>query len=130
MGTGAGRWELSGALGALGTGTGLAMGTALRPSEPGPALFALTLCCPAVLGGHLVVGPLQVARVGEVTRAGGGTAQALTALTEAYRMWLVSACVIALLLALASAWAGRGRARRDAPVAASADSGGAALRAG
>jgi hypothetical protein len=130
MGTTADRWELSGALGALGTGIGLAVGTALRPTEAGPALFGLTLCVPAVLGGHLVVGPLQVARVGAVTRAGGGTAEALRALTEAYRMWLVGACVIAVVLAAATLWAGRGRRRRRTGIAAAPDSSGAALRAG
>jgi hypothetical protein len=130
MGTGAGRWELSGALGALGTGLGLALGTALRPAGTGPGLFALTLCCPAVIAGHLVVGPLQVARVGAVTRAGGGTGDALTALTEAYRMWLVAACAIAVVLAAATVWAGRGRTRRRMGIAAAPETNGAALRAG
>jgi hypothetical protein len=130
MGAGADRWELSGALGALGTGIGLALGTALRPAEIGPGLFGLTLCCPAVMGGHLVVGPLQVARVGAVTRSGGGAGEALLALTEAYRMWLVGAGGIAVVLALATAWAARGRTRRDPAVAAAPDAGGAALRAG
>ncbi|GAB2866171.1 hypothetical protein GCM10027176_79820 [Actinoallomurus bryophytorum] len=130
MGTGADRWELSGALGALGTGIGLALGTALRPTEIGPGLFGLTLCCPAVLGGHLVVGPLQVARVGAVTRSGGGAGEALVALTEAYRMWLVGAGGIAVVLALATAWAARGRTPRDPGIAAAPDTGGAALRAG
>ena len=130
MGTGAGRWELSAALGALGTGVGLALGTALRPAEAGPALFGLTLCVPAVLGGHLVVGPLQVARVGAVTKAGGGTAEALRALTEAYRMWLVGACAIAVVLAAATLWAGRGRRRRRAGIVAAPDTNEPALRAG
>lgn len=130
MGAGADRWELSGALGALGTGVGLALGTTLRPAGAGPALFGLTLCFPAVLGGHLVVGPLQVAKVGAVTRAGGGTGQALAALTDAYRMWLVSACAIAVILAVATAWTGRGRARRTAAVAAAPGSSGAALHTG
>ena len=130
MGTGADRWELSGALGALGTGVGLALGTALRPAEIGPGLFGLTLCCPAVLGGYLVVGPLQVARVGAVTRSGGGAGEALLALTEAYRMWLIGAAGIAVVLALATAWAARGRARQGTGIAAAPDAGGAALRAG
>jgi MFS family permease len=130
MGTGAGRWELSGALGALGTGVGLALGTALRPTEAGPGLFGLTLCVPAVLGGHLVVGPLQVAKVGAVVRAGGGTSEALRALTDAYRMWLVGACCIAVVLAVATLWAGRGRRRRGTGLAAAPDASGAALRAG
>ena len=130
MGTGADRWELSGALGALGTGVGLALGTALRPTEAGPGLFGLALCVPAVLGGHLVVGPLQVAKVGEVVRAGGGTGDALRALNDAYRMWLVGACCIAVVLAVATLWAGRGRGRRGTGLAAAPDANGAALRAG
>jgi hypothetical protein len=130
MGTGADRWELSGALGALGTGVGLALGTALRPAEIGPGLFGLTLCCPAVLGGHLIVGPLQVAKAGAVTSAGGGAAEALAALIEAYRMWLVGACGIAVILAVATAWSGRGRPRRSTALAGAPDSDGAALRAG
>jgi hypothetical protein len=130
MGTGADRWELSGALGALGAGAGLALGTALRPAQIGPGLFGLTLCCPAVLGGHLVVGPLQVAKAGAVTRAGGGAAEALTALTEAYRLWLMGACVVAVILAVATAWSGRGRPRRSTALAAAPDSDGAALPAG
>jgi hypothetical protein len=130
MGAGADRWELSVALGALGTGAGLILGTALRPAEVGPALFGLTFCCPAVLGGHLVVGPLQVAKVGAVARAGGGAAEALAALTEAYRLWLMGACGIAVILAVATAWAGRGRRRRNTGIAAAPESNGAALRAG
>jgi hypothetical protein len=130
MGTDADRWELSGALGALGTGIGLVLGTALRPTEAGPALFGLTLCVPAVLGGHLVVGPLQVAKVGAVVRAGGGTGEALRALTDAYRVWLVGACCIAVVLAAATLWAGRGRRRRGTGLAAAPDASGTALRAG
>ena len=130
MGTGADRWELSGALGALGTGVGLALGTALRPTEAGPGLFGLTLCVPAVLGGHLVVGPLQVARVGAVVRAGGDTGEALRALTDAYRMWLVGASCVAVVLAAATLWAGRGRGRHGTGLAAAPDASEAALRAG
>jgi hypothetical protein len=130
MGTAADRWELSGALGALGTGIGLALGTALRRAEAGPALFGLTLCVPALLGGHLVVGPLQVAKVDAAVRAGGGTGEALRALTDAYRLWLVGACCIAVVLAAATLWAGRGRGRRGTGLAAAPDTSGTALRAG
>ena len=83
-----------------------------------------------MLGGHLVVGPLQVAKVGAVTREGGGAADALVALTEAYRMWLVAACAIAAVLAVATVWAGRGRTRRSTGIAAAPDPDGAVLRAG
>lgn len=130
MGTGADRWELSGALGALGTGLGLALGTAMRPAGPGPGLFGLTLCCPAVIAGHLVVGPLQVAEVGAVTKAGGTAAEALAALTRAYHVWLIGACAIAVVLTAATLWAGRGRGRRRAGIAAAPEPNGAALRAG
>lgn len=129
-GTGVDRWELSGALGALGTGVGLALGTALRPAGTGPGLFGLTLCCPAVIAGHLVVGPLQMAMVGEVTNAGGTAADALLALTRAYRMWLVAACAIAVVLAAATLWAARGRAHPRTGITAAPDPNGRALRAG
>ncbi|MDN3358181.1 hypothetical protein [Actinomadura sp. DC4] len=130
MGIGADRWELSGALGALGTGVGLAVGTALRAAEPGPGLFGLTLCVPAVLGGHLVVGPLQVAKVDAAVRAGGGTAEALRALTEAYRLWLAGACSIAVVLAFATLWASRGHRHRVTGPAAAPDTSEAPVRAG
>jgi hypothetical protein len=129
LGTG-GRWELAAALGALGTGVGLALGTALRPAQTGPGLFGLTLCCPAVIAGHLVVGPLQVAKVGAVVRAGGGTAEALLALTDAYRVWLAGAAAIAVVLAAATLWAGRGRRLRSAGLAAAPETSGTALHAG
>lgn len=125
-----GRWELAAALGALGTGVGLALGTALRSAQTGPGLFGLTLCCPAVIAGHLVVGPLQVAKVGAVVRAGGGTADALLALTEAYRVWLAAAAAIAVVLAAATLWAGRGRRLRRAGLAAAPETSGTALHAG
>src|SRR5262249_10986975 len=104
MGIGAGRWAESGALCALGAGTGLAVGAALRPAEIGSGLFGLTLCFPALLDGHLVVGPLQVAKVGAVVKAGGGAVDALLALTEAYRLWLVAASVVTVILAAVTAW--------------------------
>ncbi|MEV5748412.1 hypothetical protein AB0L00_11395 [Actinoallomurus sp. NPDC052308] len=128
MGAAASLWTLLTALCALGAGTGLAVGAALRHTEAGPALFGLSLCFPAVLGGHLVVGPLQIAKVGAVTRAGGGPMAALYALTAAYRLWLVAAGVIVVVLAAVTAWVSRTRAGRS-PVGP-ADSDGAALPAG
>jgi hypothetical protein len=130
MGTEANQWALSGALCALGAGVGLAVGAALAPTEIGSALFGLSLCFPAVLGGHLVVGPLQVAKVGAVTKEGGGAAEALFALTAAYRLWLVAAGVIVVILAAVTAWVSRGRTRRSTAIAAAPESDGAALRAG
>jgi MFS family permease len=113
-----GTWALYAALGALGAGAGLAAATALRPTEVGSGLFGLTLCLPAVLGGHMVVGSLQVARVGLVT--GEGATDTLAALTEAYRMWLVVAAAIVVILAAATAWAGRRRRPRTTGLAATA----------
>lgn len=124
------QWVLLGALCVLGAGVGLALGAALRQTEAGPSLFGLSLCFPAALAGHLVVGPLQVAKVGAVTKAGGGAAEALFALTAAYRLWLVAACVIAIVLAAATAWVSRGRGGRSAAIAASPDGARAAVRAG
>ena len=82
MGARADQWALLGALCVLGAGVGLMVGAALRHTEVGAGLFGLSLCFPAVLGGHLIVGPLQVAKVGAVTRAGGGATEALAALTD------------------------------------------------
>jgi hypothetical protein len=106
------------------------VGAALRHTEIGAGLFGLSLCFPAVLSGHLIVGPLQVAKVGAVTRAGGGATDALVALTAAYRLWLVVAGVLAVILAVATAWVSRSRARRSTSIAAAPDSDGAALQAG
>jgi MFS family permease len=130
MGTRADQWVLLGALCALGAGTGLAVGAALRHTEIGSGLFGLSLCFPAALSGHLIVGPLQVAKVGAVIKAGGGAAEALFALTAAYRLWLVAAGVIAVVLAAATAWVSRGRTRRTTSMTAAPESAGAALQAG
>jgi hypothetical protein len=106
-GVDADRWTLVVSLCALGGGVGLAAGAAARHTRQGPALFGLSLCFPAMLSGHLIVGPLQIARVGAVTRAGGGPTAALYALTAAYRLWLVVAGVLVVVLAAVTAWAGR-----------------------
>jgi hypothetical protein len=128
MGAAANQWTLLVALTALGAGTGLAVGAALGHTELGPGLFGLSLCFPGVLGGHLIVGPLQVAKVGAVTKAGGGPMAALYALTAAYRLWLVAAGVIVVILAAVTAWVSRNRPRASLP--GSAESDGAALPAG
>lgn len=128
MGAAANRWMLLVTLCALGAGMGLAVGAALRHTEPGPGLFGLSLCFPAVLSGHLVVGPLQVAKVGAVTKAGGGPMAALYALTAAYRLWLVAAGVIVVVLAAVTAWLSR--SRTGASVTGPSESDGAALPAG
>lgn len=130
MGTRADQWTLFAALCALGAGAGLSAGSALRHTEIGPALFGLSLCFPAVLSGHLVVGPLQVAKVGAVTKNGGGAAEALFALTAAYRLWLVAAGVLAVVLAAVTVWLSRSRIRRSAALAVPQEPDGAALEAG
>ncbi len=130
MGARADQWALLGALCVLGAGVGLMVAAALRHTEIGSALFGLSLCFPAVLGGHLVVGPLQVAKVGAVTRAGGGATEALIALTAAYRLWLVAAGLLAVILAAATAWISRARTPRSTSIAAAQESDGAALQAG
>jgi hypothetical protein len=116
------QWSLTGAMCVLGAGVGLALGAALRQTEVGACLFGLSLCFPAALAGHLVVGPLQVAKVGAVTKAGGGATEALFALTAAYRLWLVAAAVIAIVLAAATAWVSRGHSRKSTAIAAAPDS--------
>ncbi len=125
----AGPWVTLGTLCALGAGAGLAVGAALRHTEVGPGLFGLSLCFPAALAGHLIVGPLQVARVDEVIRAGGGPAEALAALTDAYRIWLVAAIGIALVFAATTAWVSRRAGGRSTAMAAAPDADGAALQA-
>jgi hypothetical protein len=87
----------------------MALAASLRSAELGSALFGLALCFPAVLSGFLVIGPLQVARVNAVVRVGGGMQNAVYALTAGFRVWLIVAGVIAVLLAGAAALAGRGR---------------------
>lgn len=129
LGTRAGPWVLLGTLCAMGAGAGLAVGAALRHTEVGSGLFGLSLCFPAALGGHLIVGPLQVARVGVVIRAGGGPAEALAALTDAYRIWLAAAIGIAVVLAATTAWVSRRAGGRGTAMAAAPDAGGAALQA-
>jgi hypothetical protein len=119
-----------GGLCALGTGLGLAVGAASRHVEAGPGLFGLSLCFPAALGGHLVVGPLQVARVGAVIKTGGGRAEVLFALTDAYRTWLMVAGAMAVLLAGVTAWVSRRRAGRATGIAAAQEADGAAVHAG
>jgi MFS family permease len=102
-------WLLCVPLVALGGGIGMALAASLRSAELGSALFGLALCFPAVLLGFLVIGPLQVARVNAVVRVGGGMQNAVYALTAGFRVWLIVAGVIAVLLAGAAALAGRGR---------------------
>jgi hypothetical protein len=103
-------------LAVLGLGLGLAAAGSLRGAGLGSALFGLTLCFPAVLTGHLVVGALQVAKVDEAVAAGGGAAAEVGALTTGFRIWLMAAAGITMLLAGTAALVCRGRTtalRRD-----------------
>jgi MFS family permease len=102
-------WLLCVPLVALGGGIGIALAASLRSAELGSALFGLALCFPAVLSGFLVIGPLQVAKVNAVVKAGGGMENAVYALTAGFRVWLVVAGLIAVLLASSAALVGRRR---------------------
>ncbi|MEO5876565.1 MAG: hypothetical protein ABIS86_13435 [Streptosporangiaceae bacterium] len=91
----------------LGVGAGLALAASLRDVRLGSALFGLSLCFPAVLTGHLVSGSLQVAKVESAVQAGGGQVEVVYALTAAFRVWLIVAGVLTVLLAGAVMIAGR-----------------------
>ncbi|XVQ09179.1 hypothetical protein ACQP1W_42645 [Spirillospora sp. CA-255316] len=84
----------------LGLGAGLALAASLRDAGAGAALFGLGLCFPAVLTGQLLVLSLQAGRWHHAPPE--TAAQRLAVLTDGYRTWLVSAGVIAVLLALAA----------------------------
>ncbi|MBC6470642.1 hypothetical protein [Actinomadura alba] len=102
-------WLLAVPLSALGAGIGTALAASLRATGLGSALFGIALCFPAVLTGYLIVGPLQVAEVNEAVDAGGGRQEVVYALTSAFRVWLVVAGVIAVLMAGGAILAGRSR---------------------
>ena len=88
----------------LGLGAGLALAAALRGAGPTAALFGLGLCFPAVLTGQLLVLSLQAGRWYQAPPE--TAAQRLAVLADGYRTWLVTAGVVAVLLAAAA------RARR------------------
>ncbi|HEX6467476.1 MAG TPA: hypothetical protein VF069_00150 [Streptosporangiaceae bacterium] len=119
-------WPAAFPLALLGAGLGAALAASLRAASQGGALFGLTMCFPGVLCGYMVIGPLQVHRVGAAMLDGGGTGDVVAALTAAFRVWLVIAGALAALLAAVAAIAGRDRARpvvtagRDAPADAAA----------
>jgi hypothetical protein len=100
-------WPVLAPLVLLGAGLGTALAASLRAAGLGAALFGLTLCFPGVLCGYLVVGPLQVRWVDAAVEAGGGAGDVVAALTAAFRVWLIVAGVIAVLLAGVAAVAGR-----------------------
>ncbi|REE95592.1 hypothetical protein [Thermomonospora umbrina] len=81
----------------LGGGLGLALAASLRDAGPGAALFGLTLCLPAVLTGQIAVSSLQslqLRRLGLITTQ----EQLLYGLTSGYRVWLIAAGVLSVLL--------------------------------
>ncbi|GAA3229144.1 hypothetical protein [Actinocorallia longicatena] len=77
----------------LGAGLGLALACSLRGARLGSALFGLTLCFPSVLVGHLLCGSLEISRVARIEDRSA-------ALAEGFRMWLVVAGGVALVLAV------------------------------
>lgn len=83
----------------LGAGAGMALAASLSEARLGSALFGLTLCFPAVLTGHLIAGALQVKELDDAVRAGGGPADIVFALTSAFRIWLIIAGVLVVVLA-------------------------------
>ncbi|WP_218009981.1 hypothetical protein, partial [Actinomadura kijaniata] len=105
-------WALLLPLVPLGAGLGAALAASLRDAGVGSALFGLALCFPAVLTGQLLVLSLQV---GQLERVAPATeAQRLYGLLAGYRLWLVVAGV--LVLVLTAAWARAARAARAANV--------------
>jgi hypothetical protein len=95
----------------LGLGAGTALSASLRDAGAGAVLFGLGLCFPAVLTGQLLVLSLQAGRWLQARPT--DAAQQLAALTDGYRIWLVVAGVLAVLLALAARRGGPDRP--DAP---------------
>lgn len=107
VGAGSGSGHLALALIPLGAGAGIALAAAMWEAGPGSATFGLALCFPAVLIGYLVVGPMQMIKVNTVRAAGGGRQEVIVALTSAFRLWLVVAVVVAALMTVLVALAGR-----------------------
>lgn len=113
-------WALTAGVGLLGLGLGAALAASLRNVTVGSALFAVSMCFPAVLTGHLVVGSLQLAKVNEALAEGTGEAGVIAALTTAFRTWLVIAGVIVVVMAAVAAMVSR-RRRREPRVPAQRD---------
>jgi hypothetical protein len=89
---------LHGPLVPLGAGLGLALSASLHGASAGAGLFGLSLCFPALLTGQLAVSALQhaqIRRFGEIT----SNAELLSVLTHGYRIWLLAAGVLTVLLA-------------------------------
>lgn len=103
------QWLLLAPLVPLGAGVGMALAASLREAGPGAALFGLALCFPAVLTGQMAVSALQsgqLRRLDPISTNG----QLVYGLTAGYRIWLIVAGVITVVLVGAVAIAGRRRA--------------------
>lgn len=100
-------WTLLPPLVPLGAGAGLALAAVLRGAGADAALFGLALGLPALLAGQLAVLSLQASeleRLRPVTEA-----QRTGALLGAYRLWLLTAAVLAVLTVVGSVRAARRR---------------------
>ncbi|MBO2445512.1 hypothetical protein J4573_00250 [Actinomadura barringtoniae] len=95
-----GGWLLMAPLIPLGAGAGMALAASLRGAGVGAALFGLALCLPAVLTGQLLVLSLQAGRLQRMQPITSAQQQ-LYGLTAGYRLWLIVAGVITVLLAAA-----------------------------
>jgi len=93
-------WLLMAPLIPLGAGAGMALAASLRGAGVGAALFGLALCLPAVLTGQLLVLSLQAGRLQQMHPITSAEQQ-LYGLTAGYRLWLIVAGVIAVLMAAA-----------------------------
>ncbi|MEU5884486.1 hypothetical protein [Spirillospora sp. NPDC047279] len=90
-------WTLAAPMVPLGAGLGMALAASLRGAGVGAALFGLTLAFPAVLVGQLLVLALQAAQIQRLRPVNGP--QQLYGLTAGFRVWLVTAGVLAVVLA-------------------------------
>ncbi|MFP3966026.1 hypothetical protein SMC26_27210 [Actinomadura fulvescens] len=94
-----GPWSLLAPLVPLGAGLGMALAASLREAGAGAALFGLTLAFPAVLVGQLLVLALQSGQIQRLRPETG--AEQLYGLTAGYRVWLIAAGVLTVVLVAA-----------------------------
>ncbi|GAA4156733.1 hypothetical protein GCM10022416_58040 [Actinomadura keratinilytica] len=95
-----GRWTLTACLVPLGAGLGAALAASLRGAGAGAALYGLSLCPPAILTGQLIVLSLQAGRWQRTLP--DTAAQQFAALAAGYRLWLVTAGLLTVALAVAA----------------------------
>ncbi|MFG2003365.1 hypothetical protein ACGFNU_29820 [Spirillospora sp. NPDC048911] len=89
-------WLLLAPLVPLGAGLGMALAASLRDAGVGAALFGLTLSFPAVLVGQLLVLSLQAGQIQRLRPQTGE--QQLYGLTAGFRVWLIAAGVLTVVL--------------------------------